>query len=142
MQLVLRTGIDMVHVPRLATIWARYGRRFEQRIYTEREQIICAQRPHALAGRWAAKEAIAKLLGVGLQGLGSGVGAVAWQSIEVERDAQGKPLVILHALARQHFDALGLSVIEVSISHDGEYVVASATAVGVQHMSDRSTPAQ
>ena len=140
MQLVLRTGIDMVHVPRLATIWARYGTRFAQRIYTEREQVICGNRPQALAGRWAAKEAIAKLLGVGLQGLGSGSGAVAWHSIEVERDMQGKPVVVLHALARQRFDELGLSVIEVSISHDGEYVVASATAVGVRHMPDSSTP--
>ena len=78
MRLVLRTGIDLLRVDRFADVMQRYGTRFVRRIFTEQEQRACADRVSAYATRWAAKEATAKMLGVGLRGLGSGALAVSW----------------------------------------------------------------
>lgn len=98
MKPVVRTGIDIVFLPRFTRVYKLYGARFLARIYTESELLICEGRSASLAARWAAKEAVAKLLGSGLQGLGGGDQALPWQSIEVVRDELYKPQVLYMVL--------------------------------------------
>lgn len=133
MRVRVRTGVDLMRVSRIERVIARYGVRFIQRIFTDQERIICADRAHSYAARWAAKEAVAKLLGTGLQGLGSGALALPWQSIEIQRDVNQKPLVQLHGRAAIVAHQQSLINIDISISHDGEYVIASAVALFVDN---------
>jgi holo-[acyl-carrier protein] synthase len=56
MKPVVRTGIDMVFLPRFTQVCSRYGERFLTRIYTDAERQICAGRSASLAARWAGKE--------------------------------------------------------------------------------------
>ncbi|MEO6060687.1 MAG: holo-ACP synthase, partial [Thermoflexales bacterium] len=86
---MLSTGVDILHVPRVAAAIARHGERFLARVYTPEEIAYCRGRAPELAARFAAKEAVAKALGVGMRVLSrQGVG---WHEIEVERDGLGKP---------------------------------------------------
>lgn len=73
---MLYHGVDLVEVARIRHAVVRYGQRFVQRVYTATEQADCLAgsgdvRYEALAARWAAKEACAKALGIGLRGLGA-----------------------------------------------------------------------
>jgi phosphopantetheine--protein transferase-like protein len=72
-----------------------------------------------LAGRWAAKEAVSKVLGLGVRGIG-------WREIEIELLATGQPTVRLHGNAARRAEQLGIEAIAVSISHEREYAVAVA----------------
>lgn len=130
MPFVIRTGIDIVHIPRIARAFTRFGERFLQRIYTPDEISICAGRPHALAARWAAKEALAKLLGVGVVGPGSGPMALPFRDLEILRTHTGKPVVMLHGRALTCAREQHLTAFDISLSHDGDYAVASAVACG------------
>ena len=82
----------MVEVARIARSHERFGQRFLDRVYTEAEQRLCAERPASLAARWAAKEAVAKALGCG-------IGDIEWREIEVLTDERGAPLLRLHGAA-------------------------------------------
>ena len=130
MPLVVRTGVDMVKIARIAGVLTRHGERFLLRVLSADEITICAGRIPAIAARWAAKEAVAKMLGVGIRGLGSGSNAIPWHDIEIRRDVVGKPVLCLYRAAATIAVAQGLSAFDLSISHDGEYAVASAVAIG------------
>lgn len=131
MSLVVRTGVDMVKIARIADVVVRHGNRFLLRVLSTEEIAICAGRIPAIAARWAAKEAIAKMLGVGIRGLASGADAIPWHDIEIQRDVAGKPLICLHRYAATIAAAQGLSSFDISISHDGDYAIASAVAIGI-----------
>jgi hypothetical protein len=75
-----------------------------------------------MAGRWAAKEAVSKVLGLGVRGIG-------WQEIEVERLPTGQPSVRLHDRAAARATQLGIQHVALSISHEREYAIAIAYAV-------------
>jgi hypothetical protein len=75
-----------------------------------------------MAGRWAAKEAVSKVLGLGVRGIG-------WRDIEIERLPTGQPAVRLHGRAALRAEQLGMGRIAVSISHEAEYAVAIAFGV-------------
>jgi holo-[acyl-carrier protein] synthase len=115
-------GIDIVKVDRIATAIDRFGMRFANRVLTQREQRYVRQRPETFAGRWAAKEAVSKVLGLGVRGVG-------WRDIEVERLPTGQPNIILHGRAAERADQLGMGRIAVSISHEAEFAVAVAFGV-------------
>ena len=128
---MLYTGIDLIEIERIARAAERWGDRFLVRVYTPAELAIYRARPASLAARWAAKEAVAKLLGLGLRGLG-GAGrsddALAWTEIEVLSDAQGRPALTLHGRAAARARTLGLGPIALSLSHTREHAIASAVA--------------
>ena len=136
MRLVLRTGIDLLHIDRFTAVYTRHGLRFVRRIFTQREQEESADRISAYASRWAAKEATAKMLGVGLRGLGSGMHAVGWTTIEVTHDELRKPLIVLHGEAFERARMLGIDTIDVSVSHDAGIVVVCVVGAGL--VSDTS----
>ena len=128
---MLYTGIDLIEIERIARAIERWGDRFLDRVYTPAELAIYRVRPASLAARWAAKEAVAKLLGVGLRGLGAAgrpESALAWAEIEVLSDPQGRPALMLHGRANERARALGLGPIALSLSHTRTHAIASAVA--------------
>jgi holo-[acyl-carrier protein] synthase len=115
-------GIDIIKVDRIRATLERFGTRFSRRVLTPAEQRYVRDRPETLAGRWAAKEAVSKVLGLGVRGIG-------WRDIEVERLPTGQPAVRLHGRAAQRAEQLGMTRIAVSISHESEYAVAIAFGI-------------
>ena len=115
-------GVDIVKVGRIAAAIERFGMRFANRVLTEREQRYVRQRPETFAGRWAAKEAVSKVLGLGVRGVG-------WTEIEIQRLPTGQPAVRLHGRAARRAEQLGMDRIAVSISHEADYAVAIAFGV-------------
>jgi holo-[acyl-carrier protein] synthase len=119
----LATGVDILEIGRLREVIERHGDRFLQRVYTPRELAQVGNNIASLAARFAAKEAVSKALGTGL-------GSVSFQHVEVLRDEARAPVLYLHGEARQRADLLGLQVWSVSLSHTDEYAVAFVTAIG------------
>ena len=117
---MLYTGIDLIEIARIERAVARWGERFLHRVYTPAELAAYRGRPPSLAARWAAKEATAKLLGVGLRGLGGGeqiAEALAWTEIEILGDRRGRPALALYGRAAARARALGIAELSLSLSH-------------------------
>ena len=112
-------GVDIVRVERIAGVLQRHPTRFEARVLTDAERSYVRARPENMAGRWAAKEAVSKVLGLGVRGIG-------WREIEIERLSTGQPTVRLHGNAALRAVHLGIAAIAVSITHEREYAVAIA----------------
>jgi holo-[acyl-carrier protein] synthase len=115
-------GIDIIKVERIRAALDRFGPRFSKRVLTEAEQRYVRDRPETMAGRWAAKEAVSKVLGLGVRGIG-------WRDIEVERLPTGQPAVRLHGRAAARAEQLGMARIALSITHESDYAVAIAFGV-------------
>ena len=116
---ITELGIDIIKVERIRASLERFGSRFTQRVLTPSEQRYVRDRPETMAGRWAAKEAVSKVLGLGVRGIG-------WRDIEIERLPTGQPAVRLHGRAQTRADQLGMGRIAVTISHEADYAVAMA----------------
>ncbi len=115
---MLRVGVDLVRVSRIADSLDAFGERFIARVFTPGEAAY-ATTPERLAARFAAKEAVKKALEL------DGVG---WRDIEVARRASGACDVILHGAARAAADALGARELALSMSHEGDYATATVVA--------------
>ncbi|MFN8184085.1 MAG: holo-ACP synthase [Candidatus Nanopelagicales bacterium] len=112
---MLAVGTDIVRVSRFHD----RGESFLRRCFTPGEIDLCAGQAQRLAGRWAAKEAVLKALGVG-------IGEVPLTDIEVLRADTGAPLLSLSGAAL--IAAGDLTRWHVSLSHDGDYAVAFVVA--------------
>jgi len=123
MATVLRTGVDIIEIGRLAEVNPAIRQRFLKRVYTPQELSEVGDSYASLTGRFAAKEAVSKALG-------SGIGRVRWQDIEILRGIAGAPMLKLHGNASLLADHLGLTSWSVSISHSRNYAVAVAVALG------------
>ncbi len=115
-------GIDIIKVDRIRAAIAKFGERFSKRVLTTSESHYVRGRPETFAGRWAAKEAVSKVLGLGVRGIG-------WRDIEIERMPTGQPAVRLHGRAASRAEQLGMVRIAVSITHEADYAVAVAFGV-------------
>jgi holo-[acyl-carrier protein] synthase len=115
-------GIDIIKVERIRLALDRFGDRFSRRVLTPTEQRYVRGRAETFAGRWAAKEAVSKVLGLGVRGIG-------WRDIEIERLPTGQPAVRLHGRAAARAGQLGVERIAVSISHEADYAVAIAFGI-------------
>ena len=119
--MVIGVGIDLVEVSRLEQSLARFGDRFLQRVFTERERLYCSATRHPaqhFAARFAAKEAAAKALGTGLsQGIG-------WQQIEVVRLPGHAPELVLTGAARDRADLLQVDRTHLSLTHTDMHATA------------------
>lgn len=116
-------GVDIVETERIAHSLARFGDRFLQRVYTPRELRYCQGRIGSLAARWAAKEAVGKALG-------TGIGQVSFQDIEVINDERFCPAIKLHGAAQHLAQHLGLTTWAISLSHTKAYAIAFVVAEG------------
>jgi len=119
---ITELGIDIIRVDRIRASLERFGARFTNRVLTSAERRYVRDRPETMAGRWAAKEAVSKVLGLGVRGIG-------WRDIEIERLPTGQPAVRLHGRAAARAEQLGMGRIAVSITHESDYAVAMAFGV-------------
>lgn len=109
-------GSDIIEVERIEASIQRYGDRFLERLFTTAEQAYCNRFRDAArhyAGRFAAKEAIAKALGTGFGD------QLSWLDIEILNDEQGKPIPHLR-------EGILKGTLELSISHCKAYALAVA----------------
>ena len=118
-------GIDLVDIDRIISVLERFPNRFRERVLTEAEARYCGKKVDRIAGRWAAKEAISKVLGLGVRGVG-------WREIEILPNWAGAPQVRLHARAAARAAKLDLEDVTVSISHERKM----ATAVAIAHVRE------
>ena len=123
---IVAHGIDLVDFPRIEEMAKRHGGRFLNRIFTAAEQAYAEANKNEmekLAGRFAAKEAILKLLGTGWRG------KIAWTDIEIVNSPSGQPVVTLSGEVEKIADRLGIKHISVSITHTANFAIASAVAL-------------
>lgn len=115
-------GVDIIEIKRIesAVNWGR--ERFLRRVYTEAELKTCQDRLSSLASRFAAKEAVMKVLGTG------GIG-IAWREIEIITGDDGRPSVRLHGQALNKATRLNLKEVSVSLSDSKEYAIAVAIGI-------------
>jgi holo-[acyl-carrier protein] synthase len=107
--MIVGLGMDLVEVARIER--AMRNPRFIYRILTDSEREYCKS-VQQVAGRWAAKEAIVKAVGLHL----------TWQHIEVMPDVLGVPKVIIES---PHFDPRRLRL-HVTITHERTHAAAVA----------------
>jgi len=124
--MVIRTGIDLIEIERIEAALNRYGNRFLQRIFTQREIEDARSKPESLAARFAAKEAVSKALGCG-------IGEVGWLDIEIVSDDHRQPYLILHNRALQLSQAQNLFNWSISLSHSIAIAAAVAVAIGEEN---------
>ena len=112
--MIVGSGVDLCEVERIKDAVTRHGRRFLERVYTDRE-IAYAERKANLyerfAARFAAKEAGMKALGTGWRG------GVAWRDFEVTNLPTGRPTLQFHGKAAEFAEKLGVKNITLSITH-------------------------
>jgi holo-[acyl-carrier protein] synthase len=108
--MVVGIGIDIVDVNRIRK--AMENPRFVYKILTDFEREHCGDNPMRVAGRWAAKEAIYKAVGIPL----------TWLDIEILPDELGSPRAVISASG---FDPKRLRL-NVSITHERSHAAAVA----------------
>jgi holo-[acyl-carrier protein] synthase len=114
--MILGVGVDIIEIERVERALTRRPR-LKERLFVEPEIAYCENRPAScyshFAGRFAAKEAVAKALGVSL----------SWHDVVIDREPGGKPVVRLFGRA---CTAAGDAEIMLTISHSRDFAVAYA----------------
>ena len=116
-------GIDISEVDRIKNSIDKFDKNFLDRVFTEKEQQIAANRKDFAtfyAGRWAAKEAISKALGCGIGE------QCSFTEIEILNDSQGRPIATLAGNAAKTFASLNGELLHITISHEGKNAIAMA----------------
>lgn len=124
---VICHGIDLVDCQRIARMLERHEDRFLERVFTSDEQAYSARhqdRIERLAGRFAVKEAVMKMLGTGWGG------DSAWTDIETINNPSGRPEVKLSGAVAQRAAQMGITQVSISITHTAQLAIASAIALG------------
>ena len=120
----IRCGVDLVEIERVGRAYRRRPQIFLRRLFSPDEQAelsVRGFRTRHLAVRFAAKEAVFKVLGLGL-------GSLAWTDVEILSLSTGEPFVRLSGHAGEQANRLGIEEIAISLSHSKEYAVAQAVA--------------
>lgn len=112
--MIVGVGTDLVEIERIEASLARFGDRFEQRVFSAAEIAYCRRKKRpgeSFAARFAAKEAAAKALGTGISR------GVSWREFEVSREPGGPPRLVLHGRAAELAAALGVGSVALSVTH-------------------------
>ena len=123
---IVAHGIDLVDCPRIEKMIERHGERFVERVFTAAEQAYAKANKNSiekLAGRFAAKEAVLKLMGTGWRG------KIAWTDIEIVNNPAGQPEVKISGEIEKIAEKLGIKHIRISITHTANFAIASAVAL-------------
>ena len=123
---IIAHGIDLVDFGRIEKMLEKHSERFLERIFTSTEQADADKqknRIEKLAGRFAAKEAVMKLIGTGWRD------GIAWTDIEVVNNALGQPIVTITGKVKELADEKGVEQITLSITHTSNFAIASAVAL-------------
>jgi holo-[acyl-carrier protein] synthase len=118
----MRVGVDLIEIARVRRALERHGDGFRSRCFTSDEQAYCESKPNPAqhyAGRFAAKEAVGKALGVGVY--------FTWKEIEIR--GRPKPGVFLSGRTARAAERLGAGRIELSMTHSRELAAAVAVVV-------------
>ena len=121
--MIIGIGTDIVEIARLA----KSLESVKTHCFSTPEIAYCEKFRDPLvhyAGRWAAKEALAKALGCGF-----GAGC-SWEDLEISNNECGRPVMHLSGNALQTFEQLGGKTIHLSISHEKNYAMAFVTLEG------------
>jgi holo-[acyl-carrier protein] synthase len=118
---MIASGVDIIAVERVGRAVKRSDT-FRDHVFTSQERAYCDGKAERYAGRWAVKEAVSKALG-------TGVGDVAWQEIEVVCDDRGKPELVLHGAAALLSAEKQLHHWSISIAHDNGMAIGFAVAI-------------
>jgi holo-[acyl-carrier protein] synthase len=121
-----RVGVDLVSIAEVASSVERFGERYLNRLFTAQELASCARAPAetaaSLAARFAAKEAVIKVL--------RPVGPhPEWRSIEVIRGPEGACDIRLHGTAARLAEDAGIRELGVSLTHEAG--MAAAVVIGL-----------
>jgi len=125
---ILGIGTDIIECLRIAQMVERHGDLFIRRVYTEHEIDYCSPKKSSTqhyAGRWAAKEAVLKVLGTGWKR------GISWRDVEVRNKPSGAPTITLYAGARDVAEQLGIQKLHISISHCRSHATAYSVAEGI-----------
>ncbi len=120
---IIGLGVDLADIERVGGILERYPR-FAERCFTdhEREYAFRYARPERrLAARFAGKEAVMKAMGTGWR-------RVRWRDVEIT--GGGKPTVRLSGTALARAEMLGVTGIEITITHTDTDALVIAVALG------------
>ncbi len=123
---MIALGFDATDIPRVASVFGRFGDRFLRRIFTDGEIAYCMRRRDplpSLAGRFAVKEAAMKALGTGRSR------GVLWKDIEVIRRG-GPPQLRFHGGAARRADELSVVKSLVTITHSETLAMAQVMLLG------------
>ena len=115
--------MDLVECARIAKVLANHRERFLERILTPAERDRAGRHRNPIpfiAGRFAAKEAILKMIGTGWRG------QIAWTDMEILADERGAPNVRLSGETARRAERLGVTTVHLSITHTEHYAAASA----------------
>ena len=102
--MIIGLGSDLCNIDRIAKSLARFGARFEQRVFTDVERARAERRPFTKAGtlakRFAAKEAFSKAVGTGFRA------GVFMRDIGVVNTRSGQPTLALTGGAKARLDLM------------------------------------
>jgi len=119
--LIVGTGVDLAEVARIRSSMERFGDRFRDRVFTPHEIAYVekkANKYERYAGRFAAKEAGMKAIGTGWKR------GVRWHDFEVVNLPSGRPTLKLYGVAADVANQLGVTAIQLSITHTSELGMA------------------
>jgi len=126
--LIIGCGIDLVKIERIEKIIKRWGNNFNSRIFTPLERDYCEEKKdnkfQSYAGKFAAKEALLKALGLGLR-------EANWREIEIKNDELGQPIIDTSGKLKNIALTKGVSKYFISISHTKEYAIAQVILEGI-----------
>ena len=119
--MIIGCGIDLVKIERIEKIIKKWGDNFTSRVFTLLEREYCEKKKgnkyQSYAGKFAAKEALLKALGLGLR-------EANWKEIEIKNDELGQPIIDTSGKLKNVASAKGVSKYFISISHTKEYAIA------------------
>ncbi|MFL2812264.1 MAG: holo-ACP synthase [Paracoccaceae bacterium] len=124
--MLLGIGNDIISIKRIKAAYCKFGKRFEERVYTSEERKLAWKRGSpcfkTLSNRWAAKEAFVKALGIGFSK------GVFLRDISITNNSNGKPCLVISGYAKKYLQSLlptnTSSYLHVSISDEKDIVNA------------------
>jgi len=126
--LIIGCGIDLVKIERIEKIIKKWGDNFTSRVFTLLEREYCEKKKgnkyQSYAGRFAAKEALLKSLGLGLSG-------VNWKEIEIENNELGQSIIETSGKLKKIASEKGVSKYFITISHTKDYAIAQVILEGL-----------
>ena len=121
-------GTDICEIDRIQAVYIKYGEKFLKRTFTDQEIKYCLKNPKHIASRlavrFAAKEAVSKALGVGINKIGWNKG-VDWKDVEVLRNQNGALDIKLYNKASKFEEEMEIKNWAVSVSHSKTNAIAT-----------------
>ena len=114
-------GVDLQPVQEVESALRQFGSRYTQRLFTHVERDQCGEDPSKLAARFAAKEAVLKVLVVDQA-------VPAWKSIEVLEHCQGRHSILLTEEAAELAESRGVVAMTLSLDEAGGAAIATVVA--------------